>query len=63
MKIRYIIKCDIERLLYIYWNGVTWSSRMDNAMFMETESEAVKELKTLSPPRLKVMKGPHVFEV
>lgn len=67
--IGHIIKCNIARLVYLYWNGVAWTLRVETARVMYSRKEAEKELATLSPPRFFDKTGsfgpigPHVFEL
>jgi hypothetical protein len=67
--IGFIIKCNIARLVYLYWNGVTWTSGVERARVMPSKKDAEKELRQISPPRFFDKKGefgpigPHVFEL
>lgn len=63
----FYIKCntlEIGNSPYLYWSGVTWTKDLHRARRMESESEANKELTTLSPPLIVDRKGrgPEVFE-
>jgi len=64
MRLRYMIKCDVGFMDYMYWNGVEWVKDIKRARVMDKKFEAEKELESVSPPRNAVAgKLPHVFSM
>ncbi len=59
------IKCNGGPMVYFYWTGVAWTKNILFAHQYRNESEAKKELKSLSPPRGADPKGrgPEVFSM
>jgi len=54
----FYIKCNISRMEYLYWSGVTWTKDLHRAMKFDSEAKGKKELSALSPPRMYDRKGP-----
>ena len=52
------IKCNVRYMVYLYWSGVEWTPKLERARVMDSESEARRELRDLSPPREYDKKGP-----